>query len=115
MPRVEAGLVPGVVGVEGADEPPERVIELCGADPSNPTDLHPVVRCEERLVLAHRLAFVVEDRPTTGDPPKLHIGTARLERAGLSADLLLNLTAEAVGVGEAQPKPTRLAGRHVGG
>ena len=69
---------------------------------------------EERLVLADRLALVVEDRPAAADPARadslshtgghpatmifrrIALGTARL---GLN--LLLDLAAEAVGVGEA--------------
>ena len=63
---------------------------------------------EERLVLPDRFAFVVEDRPATADPAwrslTSSLATAVISdvmRTWFGLDLLLDLAAEAVGVGEA--------------
>ena len=69
---------------------------------------------EERLVLADRLALVVEDRPAAAHPARADVhlrlairadddlaGSIARGRARLGLDLLLDLAAEAVGVGEA--------------
>ena len=62
----------------------------------------PMRRAEERLVLANRLALVVEDGPAAADPARVDHGATFHQRPGLGLDLLLDLAAEAVGVGKAE-------------
>ena len=69
---------------------------------------------EERLVLADRLALVVEDRPAAADPARLDDWPAVDQRPRLGLDLLLDLAAEAVGVGEAVLDLGLLAGAEIG-
>ena len=83
------------------DDAPDRVVEQHRADACGAGELEAVGGAEERLVLADRLALVVEDGPAAADPARIDVRTARHERARLGLDLLLDLAAEAVGVREA--------------
>ena len=67
-PRVEDDLFPGVVGVQGGDDPFDRIVEESGADADADVEFEAVGVGKERLELADRLAFVVEDGPATTDP-----------------------------------------------
>ena len=69
-PRVEHDLLPGMVGMQRRDHALQRVVEQDRADADTHVELELVRRGEERLVLAHRLALVVEDRPTAADPAR---------------------------------------------
>ena len=115
-PGVEDDLLLGVVGVQRGDDAPDRVVEEHRADADRDVELEAVRVGEERLVLADRLALVVEDGPAAADPARVDVvgviaaGRPRPRRsrrgvapgpARLGLDLLLDLAAEAVGVGEA--------------
>ena len=71
VPRAPCLLSPGavdhllvsVVGEQPADGPPDRVPEDDLAHPFTASELEPMGVAEERLVLAHRMTLVVEDRP----------------------------------------------------
>ena len=117
-PRIEDHLLPGVVGVQRGDHALDRVVEEHRADADAHVELEAVGVGEERLVLADGLALVVEDRPAAAHPARadivrrhlrlavrahddLAVGIALGNRPRLGLDLLLDLAAEAVGVGEA--------------
>ena len=101
-PRVEDDLLLGVVGVQRGDDALDRVVEQDGLTPTLHAELEAVAcRAEERLVLADRLALVVEDRPAAADPARADDRPAFDQRPRLGLDLLLDLAPEAVGVGEA--------------
>ena len=57
---------------------------------------------EEGLVLANRLALVVEDGPTAAHPARVDHRATFHQRPGLGLDLLLDFAAEAVGIAEAE-------------
>ena len=107
---VVGGLLPGaehhfferVVRVQGGNNAPGRVVEQHRANAGRHAELEAVRGAEERLVPADRLALVVEDGPAAANPARADHGTAFRQRPGLGLDLLLDLAAEAVGVGEAE-------------
>ena len=114
LPRVEHHLLVGVVRVQRGDDALDRVVEQHRADAdANVAELEAVRGAEERLVLADRLALVVEDRPAAADPARVRRPGRLRQRPGLGLDLLLDLAAEAVGVGEVMLdlQPGRAAGR----
>ena len=102
LPGVEHHLLVGVVRVQRGDDALGRVVEQHRADADRDAELEAVGGAEERLVLADRLALVVEDGPAAADPARVDHGAAFDQRPGLGLDLLLDLAAEAVGVGEAE-------------
>ena len=105
MPGIEDDLFVGVVGMDGGDDALNRVVTQDRAD----ADLHAELElvplrwelAEERLVLADRLALVVEDGPAAAHPARIDDRAAVDHRSRLGLDLLLDLAAEAVGVAEA--------------
>src|SRR5207253_8303148 len=82
------------------DDASDRVVEEDDADALRARELEAGRRAEERLVLAHRLAIVVEDGPAAPDPARAVPGASVRQRARLGLHLLLDLASEAVGVGE---------------
>ena len=102
LPRVEHDLLVGVVRVQRGDDALDRVVEQHRADADLHAELEAVGGAEERLVLADRLALVVEDGPAAADPARVDHRAAFDQRPGLGLDLLLDLAPEAVGVGEAE-------------
>ena len=118
-PRIEDDLLPGVVRVQRGDHALDRVIEQHRADADAHVELEAVGVGEERLVLADGLALVVEDRPAAAHPARADVVRRHLRlairahddlpvciapghRSRLGLDLLLDLAAKAVGVGEAE-------------
>ena len=75
LPGVEHHLLVGVVRVQRGDDALGRVVEQHRADadltPNSNVSNMSVVRAEERLVLADRLALVVEDGPAAADPARI--------------------------------------------
>ena len=57
-------------GIERGDHALDRVVEQDRADADAHVELEAVRGGEERLVLADRLALVVEDRPAAADPAR---------------------------------------------
>ena len=129
LPRIEDDFFPGVIRVQRGDDPLDRIVEQDGADAGVrhlALFFVEMGRAEEGLVLPDRLAFVVEHRAPAADPALRRIGLHGFavgvahQRAGLhiaagerhvgaalrcvatfGLDLLLDLAAEAVRVGEA--------------
>ena len=104
--------------MQRGDHALDRVVEQHRADADAHVELEAVGVGEEWLVLADRLALVVEDGPAAAHPARADIVRRHLRlairadddlavcialghRPGLGLDLLLDLAAEAVGVGEA--------------
>ena len=82
----------------------DRVVAEDGADTDLVGELELVRRAEEGLVLADRLALVVENGPAAADPARIshwRIGIIQVEWPGLGLDLLLDLAAKAIGIAEA--------------
>ena len=71
-PGIEDDLLVGVVGMERGDHALDRVVAEDGADADRRwPNSNWCVAAEERLVLADRLALVVEDRPAAADPARI--------------------------------------------
>ena len=105
LPGVEHDLLVGVIRVQRGDDALGRVVEQHRADADRDAELEAdraVGRAEEGLVLADRLALVVEDGPAAAHPARADLGAAFDQRPRLGLDLLLDLAAKAVGVGEAE-------------
>ena len=79
-PRVERHLGPGVVRVHRRDRPPGRVVADDRADPDLDGGFEPVRAGEERLVLPHGQALVVDDRPAGGHPARVRVGADAYRR-----------------------------------
>ena len=102
LPGVEHHLLVGVVRVQRGDDTLGRVVEQHRADADLHAEFEAMRGAEEGLVLADRLALVVEDGPAAADPARVDHGAAFYQRPGLGLDLLLDFAAETVGVGEAE-------------
>ena len=94
-------LLPGVVGVQGGDDALDGVVEQHRADADADVELEAVGGGEERLVLADRLALVVEDGPAAAHP-------ARTDIVGVisgwpSAPTMILPAASRLGTGPARP------------
>ena len=76
LPGVEHHLLVGVVRVQRGDDTLGRVVEQHRADADLHTELEAVGGAEEGLVLADRLALVVEDGPAAADPARVDHGAA---------------------------------------
>ena len=84
LPRVEDDLLLGVVRVQRGDDALDRVVEQHRADADLHAELEAMRVAEERLVLADRLALVVEDRPAAADPARVRlVGPPSINRSGL--------------------------------
>src|SRR5260370_18934317 len=87
--------------MQGGDDSAGRIVKQNRTD----TDGHAILEImrviEERFVLADRLAFVVEDRPTASHPPRIYRHAIRYQWPRLGLNLLLDLAAETVGITEA--------------
>jgi hypothetical protein len=130
LPGIETYLLPGVVGVQGGDDALDGVVEQHRADADADVELETLGIGEERFVLADGLALVVEDGPAAPHPARadvvrrhrlqavraqddLPLGIALGNRSRLSLNLLLDLTAKAVGVGEADLDSRAARGQRV--
>src|SRR5262245_10083329 len=83
------------------DDPPQGVIEQCGADADLLIETERVRVVKEWLELFNRFSLVVEDRPSTGDPSRADHGTAGRQGAGVGRELFLNFASESIGVAQA--------------
>ena len=72
LPWVEHYLLERVVRVQGGDDALGRVVEQHRADANHDAKLEVMRGAEERLVLADRLALVVEDGPAAANPAWIH-------------------------------------------
>jgi hypothetical protein len=70
LPGIEDHFLVSVVRVQRGDDALGRVIEQHRADAVDGIELEAMRRAEERLVLANRLALVVEDGPAAADPAR---------------------------------------------
>ena len=104
MPGIEDHLFIGVVGMHRGHDSFDRVVKEDGADSRTciaELELMSLWQlAEKRLVLADRLAFVVEDGPAAADPARINDWPFVHDRARLGLDLLLNLATKAVRVAE---------------
>ena len=102
LPGIENHFLVSVVRVQRGDNALGRVVEQDRADAGLHAIFEVMRGAEERLVLTDRLALVIEDGPAAADPAWIDQGAAFHHGSGLGLNLLLNLAAEAVRVGEAE-------------
>src|SRR2546421_12693838 len=86
--------------MQDPDLPARRIVEDDVAHPHLGDELERARRTEERLILPNGFALVVEDRPARADPARGDVRAAFGQRSRLGLSFSLDLTAEAVGVGE---------------
>ena len=103
-----------MIGVDGGDDPFGGIVDQDRAHALDVGELEEVTLAgrqltEIGLVLAHRLALVVEDRPPAAHPTQWAIRDLRLR-----LDLLLHLATEAIRVAEADLHLGLLPCLHVG-
>ena len=104
LPRIEDGLLIGIVRMQRRGDALHRVVEERAAHaPCLDAELR--VGAEERLVFPDRLALVVVDFLSRGDPAGIGDrggGIAEIERTGLRLGLGLRVAAETVRIDEMQ-------------
>src|SRR6266576_706043 len=103
-PGVEDDFLVRVVRVQRRDDSLHRIIEQHRTDPNLRAELEPMALfgtlAEEGLVLTNWFPFVVEDRPATPNPARVDFRATFDQGARLGLNLLLNLSAESIGVRE---------------
>src|SRR5207249_4168133 len=121
-PRIKDYPFPRVVGMQSGNHTFDGVVEEHWADADANIELEAVRVGKERLVLADRLALVVEDGPAATHPARATVvgcqdrlavranddltrDVARGDGPGFGLDLFLNLAAEAVGIRQAGLDP----------
>ena len=95
--------------MQRGDDSLGRVVEQHRADADHDAELEAMGVAEEGLVLADRLALVVEDGPAAADPAGTRRRATFDERPGLGLDLLLDFAAETIGITEAELQLALLA------
>ena len=113
MPGIEDDFLIRVVGIDGCDHPPRRVItdDRADSDLDPELELVPARRklTEEGLILADRLALIVKDRPAGTHPTRVYHRPAIDHWSRFRLGLPLYLTAKAVRVTEADLRCALLA------
>src|SRR5262249_7340423 len=101
-PRIEDNLLITVARLNRRDDALDRIVAEDWADTGLDAKLEPVsLGCElaeEGFVLPDRVSLVVGDRPAATDPARIDNRAAFASGPWLCLNLLLDFTAEAIGV-----------------
>lgn len=77
-PGIEYYLFVGVVGMQGSNHSPDRIVKQNGAYTLGSGKLKTVGRTEKRLVLPDRFALIVKNSPARTDPARVCMGRVRI-------------------------------------
>ena len=93
-----------MIGIERGYHSLDGVMKQHGAYADRLSELKVMGTPEERLILPHRVAFIVEYPPPAADPSgsdHRRAGVVDVERTGFGLKLLLDLAPQAIGIRKA--------------
>src|SRR5258708_39273395 len=100
LPGIEDHFLVGMVWMQRRHDPLDWIVEKHRAHANRHGELEMVRGAEEWLVLAHRLALVVENGPAAADPARIADRSALKQWTGFSLRLFLDLAPKAIRIGE---------------